>query len=83
MAIFAALTLFCHSVATFLTSVSSYEGGCGFEDIMANSKERKAGKPKKEKKRKPIYEIEGFVLTIPQDVIDNMLRDMSKPIPKK
>ena len=23
--------LFCHSVATFLTSVSSYEGGCGFE----------------------------------------------------
>ena len=27
-------TLFCHSVATFLTSVSSYEGGCGFEDIL-------------------------------------------------
>ena len=26
-------TLFCHSVATFLTSVSSYEGGCGFEDM--------------------------------------------------
>ncbi len=26
-------TLFCHSVATFLTSVSSYEGGCGFEVI--------------------------------------------------
>ena len=26
-------TLFCHSVATFLTSVSSYEGGCGFEDV--------------------------------------------------
>ena len=25
-------TLFCHSVATFLTSVSSYEGGCGFEE---------------------------------------------------
>ena len=25
-------TLFCHSVATFLTTVSSYEGGCGFED---------------------------------------------------
>ena len=24
-------TLFCHSVATFLTTVSSYEGGCGFE----------------------------------------------------
>ncbi len=27
-------TLFCHSVATFLTSVSSYEGGCGFEVIL-------------------------------------------------
>ena len=27
-------TLFCHSVATFLTSVSSYEGGCGFEGII-------------------------------------------------
>ncbi|MDU7622985.1 MAG: hypothetical protein E7K32_11400, partial [Bacteroides stercoris] len=27
-------TLFCHSVATFLTSVSSYEGGCGFEVYM-------------------------------------------------
>ena len=27
-------TLFCHSVATFLTSVSSYEGGCGFEDYL-------------------------------------------------
>lgn len=30
-------TLFCHSVATFLTSVSSYEGGCGFEDIKGSS----------------------------------------------
>ncbi len=29
-------TLFCHSVATFLTSVSSYEGGCGFEDYKRN-----------------------------------------------
>ena len=28
-------TLFCHSVATFLTSVSSYEGGCGFEGNFA------------------------------------------------
>lgn len=27
-------TLFCHSVATFLTSVSSYEGGCGFEVLV-------------------------------------------------
>ena len=32
-------TLFCHSVATFLTSVSSYEGGCGFEEIHNNDKE--------------------------------------------
>ena len=24
--------LFCRSAATFLTSVSSYEGGCGFEE---------------------------------------------------
>ena len=31
-------TLFCHSVATFLTSVSSYEGGCGFEGIKKSSK---------------------------------------------
>ena len=29
-------TLFCHSVATFLTSVSSYEGGCGFEAYTKN-----------------------------------------------
>ena len=27
-------TLFFHSVATFLTSVSSYEGGCGFEVLI-------------------------------------------------
>ena len=31
-------TLFCHSVATFLTSVSSYEGGCGFEDYLLKSR---------------------------------------------
>ena len=30
-------TLFCHSVATFLTSVSSYEGGCGFEGELFNA----------------------------------------------
>ena len=30
-------TLFCHSVATFLTSVSSYEGGCGFEVYVITS----------------------------------------------
>lgn len=51
---------------------------------MANNKDIKKDKPKKEKKkRKPVYEIEGFVLTIPQDVIENMLRDMSKPIHKE
>ena len=35
-------TLFCHSVATFLTSVSSYEGGCGFE---VYQKSRKSSPP--------------------------------------
>ena len=30
-------TLFCLSVATFLTSVSSYEGGCGFEAYIYGS----------------------------------------------
>lgn len=49
---------------------------------MANNKDIKKDKPKKEKKRKPVYEIEGFVLNIPQDVLDNMLRDMSKSAPK-
>ena len=34
---------------------------------MANNKDIKKNKPKKEKKkRKPIYEIQGFVLTIPK-----------------
>ena len=33
-------TLFCHSVATFLTSVSSYEGGCGFEGKLTNLVDR-------------------------------------------
>ena len=33
-------TLFCHSVATFLTSVSSYEGGCGFEEQFIDSIEK-------------------------------------------
>lgn len=32
-------TLFCHSVATFLTSVSSYEGGCGFEVVVKDKTE--------------------------------------------
>ena len=30
-------TLFSHSAATFLTSVSSYEGGCGFDDIVLST----------------------------------------------
>ena len=34
-------TLFCHSVATFLTSVSSYEGGCGFEEFQKSIIEKK------------------------------------------
>lgn len=49
---------------------------------MAKKKEIKKDKPKKEKK-KPIYEIQGFVLTIPKDVLDGMLRDASKQHPKK
>lgn len=36
---------------------------------MANNKDIKKNKPKKEKKkRKPIYEIQGFVLTIPDEM---------------
>lgn len=49
---------------------------------MAKKKDIKKEKPKKEKK-KPIYEIEGFTLTIPKDVLDGMLRDASKHKPKK
>lgn len=49
---------------------------------MAKKKDIKKEKPKKEKK-KPIYEIEGFVLTIPKDVLDGMLRDASNLHPKK
>lgn len=49
---------------------------------MAKKKDIKKDKPKKEKK-KPIYEIGGFVLTIPKDVLDGMLRDASKSEPEK
>lgn len=49
---------------------------------MAKKKDIKKEKPQKGKK-KPIYEIQGFVLTIPKDVLDGMLRDTSKPHPKK
>lgn len=45
-------TLFCHSVATFLTSVSSYEGGCGFEE--ERKEKRKKKKKKIEKEQIPI-----------------------------
>lgn len=45
---------------------------------MAKKKDIKKDKPKKEKK-KPIYEIQGFVLTIPKDLLDSMLRDASNP----
>lgn len=43
---------------------------------MAKKKDIKKDKPKKEKK-KPIYEIEGFVLTIPKEDLDRMLREAS------
>lgn len=51
---------------------------------MANKKDIKKDKPKKEKrKRKPIYEVEGFVLTIPKETLNEMLLEMSKPKSKK
>ena len=51
---------------------------------MANNKDIKKNKPKKEKKkRKPIYEIQGFVLTIPEERLKEMLLEMSKPNKKK
>ncbi|WP_195531773.1 hypothetical protein [Bacteroides finegoldii] len=49
---------------------------------MAKKKDIQKGKIKKEKK-KPIYEIQGFVINIPQEALDEMLREMSKPKPKK
>lgn len=49
---------------------------------MAKKKDIKKEKPQKEKK-KPIYEIQGFVLTIPKDVLDSMLRDASNTKPQK
>lgn len=49
---------------------------------MGKKKDIKKDKPKKEKK-KPVYEIQGFVLTIPKDVLDGMLQDASNPHPKK
>ena len=50
-------TLFCHSVATFLTSVSSYEGGCGFEVLNFL------------KNIAPSYKIWGFVLKFEKNQI--------------
>lgn len=51
---------------------------------MANNKDIKKDKPKKEKKkRKPIYEIQGFVLTIPEETLNEMLQEMSKQKPSK
>ena len=51
---------------------------------MANNKDIKTEKPKKEKKkRKPIYEIQGFVRTIPEERLKEMLLEMSKPNPEK
>lgn len=51
---------------------------------MANNKDIKKGKSKKEKeKKKPIYDIHGFVLTIPKETLDKMLREASKFEPGK
>ena len=47
---------------------------------MANNKDIKKKKPKKEKKnRKPVYELHAFVLTIPEDKLKEVLLGMSKP----
>ncbi len=59
---------------------------CNMQQLryMANNKDIKKDKPKKEKKkRKPIYEIHGFVLTIPEERLKEMLLEMSKPNPEK
>lgn len=37
----------------------------------------------KKTKKKSIYEIQGFVLTIPKNVLDSMFRDATHPHPKK
>lgn len=37
----------------------------------------------KKTKKKPIYEIQGFVLEIPEERLNEMLLEMSKPKPKK
>ena len=51
---------------------------------MANNKDIKKNKPKKEKKkRKHIYEIHGFVLNIPEETLNEMLLEMSKKNPEK
>ena len=51
---------------------------------MANNKDIKKDKPKKEKKkRKPVYEIQGFVLTIHEERLKEMLLEMSKQKKKK
>lgn len=47
-------------------------------------KDIKKEKPKKEKKkREPVYEIQGFVLTIPEETLNEMLLEMSKKNPPK
>lgn len=51
---------------------------------MANNKDIKKNKPKKEKKnRKPVYELHAFVLTIPEERLKEMLLEMSKKNPEK
>jgi hypothetical protein len=51
---------------------------------MANNKDIKKNKPKKEKKnRKPVYELHAFVLTIPEETLNEMLLKMSEPKPQK
>lgn len=49
---------------------------------MGKKKDIKKDKPKKEKK-KPIYEIAGFVLTIPEDKLKDALRELSNTYHEK
>jgi len=47
---------------------------------MAKKKNIEKDKPKEDK---PQFEVKGFVLSIPIEELDRMLRDMSKPKTKK
>ena len=45
-------------------------------------KDIKTEKPQK-KKRKPVYDIQGFAITIPEETLNEILLEMSKPKTEK